>query len=79
MARTPPSVSPCTPATPLNAMAVNLGYNQGRWEVFRNACGPVRALRKSAEEAGHVLPSSPLDPLCKSCVAYHIKGMCNEA
>ena len=63
----------------LNAMAFNVGYKQGRWEVFRNACGPVRALQKSAEEAGHVLPSSPLDPSFKICVAYHMKGMCNDA
>ena len=28
---------------------------------------------------GHVFPSSPLYPSCKSCVAYHMKGMCNEA
>ena len=77
--RTPPSVSPVTPAAPLNAMAFNVGYKQGRWEVFRNECGPVRALQKSAEEAGHVLSSSPLDLSCKSCVAYHMKGMCNEA
>ena len=60
--RTPPSVSPGTPATSLNAMAFNVGYKQGRGEVFRNACGPVRALQKSAEEAGHVLLSSPLGP-----------------
>ena len=58
--RTPPSVSPVTPAAPLNAMAFNVGYKKGWWEVFRNACGPVRALQKSAEEAGHVLPSSPI-------------------
>ena len=63
----------------MNAMEFNMGYKQGPWEVFRNACGPVRALQKSAEEAGHVLTSSPLDPSCKSCVAYHMKGMCNEA
>ena len=70
---------PIAPAAPLNAMAFNVGYKQGQWEIFRNACGPVRALRKSAEEAGHVLPSSPLDLSCKSCVAYHMKVMCNEA
>ena len=35
--------------------------------------------KKSAEEAGCVFTSSPLDPSCKSCVAYHMKGMCNEA
>ena len=28
--RTPPSVSPGTPASPLNAMAFNMGYKQGR-------------------------------------------------
>ena len=72
-------MSPGTLAAPLNAMAFNLGYKQGRWGVFCNACGPVRALQKSAKEAGHVLPSSPLDPSCKSCVAYHMKGICNEA
>ena len=76
---TPPYVSLGTLTTPLKAMAFNLGYNQGRWEVFCNACGTVRALRKSAEEAGHIFPPSPLDPLCKICVAYHMKGMCNEA
>ena len=78
-ARAPPHVSPGTPATSLNAMAFNLGYKQGRWEMFCNACGPVRVLQKSAEEASHVLPPSPLDPSCKSCVTYHMKGMCNEA
>ena len=36
-------------------------------------------LQKSAEEAGHVLPPSLLDPSCKICVAYHMKGMYNEA
>ena len=56
-------------------MAFNVGYKQGRWEVFRNVCGPFRALRKSAEEAGHVFPSSPLDPSHCPCLYPTLKAM----
>ena len=37
----------------------------------------MRLITRKASAAGVELPSSPLDPKCKACPAYHIKGMCN--
>ena len=37
----------------------------------------MRLITRKASTAGAELPSSPLDPKCKACPAYHIKGMCN--
>ena len=37
----------------------------------------MRIIKRKASAAGVELPSSPLDPKCKACLAYHIKGMCN--
>ena len=47
-----------------------------RWGAFRHA-GAMRLITHKARTAGFELPSSPLDPKCKACPAYHIKGMCN--
>ena len=35
------------------------------------------AQKRKASSAGVELPSSPVDPKCKACPAYHIKGVCN--
>ena len=37
----------------------------------------MRLITRKASAAGVELPSSPLDPKCKACPVYHIKGMCN--
>ena len=34
-------------------------------------------ITRKSSTAGLELPSWPLDPKCKVCPAYHIKGMCN--
>ena len=59
-----------------NAIAYNNGYLEERWDAFRHA-GAMRLITRKASTAGVELPSSPLDPKCKACPAYHIKGMCN--
>ena len=57
-----------------NAIAYNNGYLEERWGAFRHA-GAMRLITSKARSAGVELPSSPLDPKCKACPAYHIKGM----
>ena len=47
-----------------------------RWGLFRNA-GVMRLITQKASAAGIELPSLPVEPKCKACPAYHIKGMCN--
>ena len=37
----------------------------------------MRLITQKASLAGVKLPSSPVDPKCKACLAFHIKGMCN--
>ena len=34
-------------------------------------------ITRKASAAGVELPLLPLDPKCKACPSYHIKGMCN--
>ena len=41
------------------------------------ARGGYAANHAKVSAAGAELPSSPLDPKCKACPAYNIKGMCN--
>ena len=60
----------------LNAIDYNNNYLEDRWGAFRHA-GAMRLITRKASTAGVKLPSSPLDPKCKACPAYHIKGMCN--
>ena len=60
----------------LNQMAYNDAYVDGRWGLFRHA-GAMRNIVRAAKEAGNNLPVSPLDPTCRSCPAFHLKGMCN--
>ena len=59
-----------------NAIAYNNSYLEERWGAFRHA-GAMRLITRKASAAGVELPSSPLDPKCKACPAYHIIGMCN--
>ena len=47
-----------------------------RWGLFRNA-GVMRLITRKASAAGVKLPSLCVDPKCKACPAYQIKGMCN--
>ena len=47
-----------------------------RWGLFRHA-GAMRLITRKSSTAGVDLPLSPIDPKCKACPAYHIKGMCN--
>ena len=42
------------------------------------ARGAMRLITRKASAAGIELPSLPLDPKCKACPAYHIKGMCKK-
>ena len=60
----------------LNAMAYNNAYIEGRWGLFRHA-GAMRIITHKASLTGVYLPASPVDPTCKACPAFHIKGMCN--
>ena len=59
-----------------NAIAYNNAYVEDRWGAFRHA-GAMRLITRKASTAGVELTSSPLDPKCKACPAYHIKEMCN--
>ena len=60
----------------LNAMAYNTSYVDGRWGLFRNA-GRMRLITSKASLAGVKISASPIEPTCKACPAFHIKGMCN--
>ena len=59
-----------------NAIAYNNAYIEERWILFRHA-GEMRLITQKSSAEGVELPSSPVDPNCKACPAYHIKGMCN--
>ena len=59
-----------------NAIADNNANVEDRWGAFWHA-GAMRLITRKFNAAGVDLPSSPLDPKCKACTAYHIKGMCN--
>ena len=59
-----------------NAIAYNKAYVEDRWGAFRHA-GAMQLITRKASAAGVEIPSSPLDPKCKACPAYHIKGICN--
>ena len=59
-----------------NTIAYNNAYMEERWALFKHA-GAMRLITRKASAAGVELPSSPVDPKCKACPAYHIKGMCN--
>ena len=37
----------------------------------------MRPITCKASLAGVEVPASPLDPKCKACRAFYIKGMCN--
>ena len=43
---------------------------------FQHA-GAMRLITRKASLAGVKLPSFPVDPKCKACPAFRIKGMCN--
>ena len=47
-----------------------------RWGLFRHT-GAMRLFTQKASAAGVDIPLSPVDPKCKACPAYHIKGVCN--
>ena len=51
----------------------NNAYVEDRWGAFRHA-GAMRLITRKASAAVVEVPSSPLDPKCKSFPAYHIKG-----
>ena len=59
-----------------NAIAYNSAYVEGRWGLFRHA-GAMRIITCKASLVGVELPASPVDPNCKACPAFHIKGICN--
>ena len=49
---------------------------EGRWGLFWHA-GAMRLITRKSSLAGVEIPTSPVDPKCKACPAFHIKGMCN--
>ena len=49
-------------------MAYNIAYVEGRWGLFRHA-GAMQLITRKA--------SLPVDPKCKACPTFHIKGICN--
>ena len=49
---------------------------EGRWSLFRHA-GEMKLITRKASLEGVDLPASPVDPNCKACPAFHIKGICN--
>ena len=51
-------------------------YAEGRWGLFWHA-GAMRLITRKASLSSVELPSSPVDPKCKACPTFHIKGMCN--
>ena len=57
-------------------MAYNNANVEGRWGLFRHA-GAMRLITHKASLAGVELPASSVEPDCKACPAFHIKGMCN--
>ena len=59
-----------------NAIAYNNAYVEDIWNLFRHA-GAMRLITQKTNSAGVELPSSPVDPKCKACPAYHIKGVRN--
>ena len=60
----------------LNSMAYNNAYADGRWGLFRHA-GAMRLITCKASLAGVVLITLSIEPICKACPTFHIKGTCN--
>ena len=60
----------------LNAMSYNNAYVEGRWGLFWHS-GAMRLITCKASLAGVKLPTLPVEPNCKACLAFHIKRMCN--
>ena len=54
----------------------NNAYVEGRWGLFRNA-GATRLITCKASLASVKLPALLVDPKCKACPTFHIKGMCS--
>ena len=61
----------------LNAMAYNNAFVERRWGLFRHA-GAMRLITCKANLAGVKLPALPVEPTCKVCFIFHIKGMRNR-
>ena len=59
-----------------NTIAYNNAYVEWRWGLFWHA-GEMRLITRKASLADVEIPSSPVDPKCKACPAFHTKGMCN--
>ena len=57
-------------------MEYNNAYVEGRWGIFRNV-GAIRLITCKASLANIELLASSVEPNCKACPAFHIKGMCN--
>ena len=61
--------------TPTNTICRNLNYRQ---EVFGRFAVLARRVREVLVAAPNPPPLSPHDNTCQMCVAYHVKGMCND-
>ena len=59
-----------------NSMAYNNAYVDGRWGLFCHV-GAMQLITYKASLAGINMPASPVEPNCKACPAFHIKGVCN--
>ena len=57
-------------------MAYNNTYVEGRLGLFRHA-GAMQLINFKASLAGVELPMSMVEPNCKACPAFRIKGMFN--
>ena len=60
----------------INSMAYNNAYVEGRWGLFRHA-EAMRLITRKASLSGIDIPASPVDPNCKACPSFRIKGICN--
>ena len=57
-------------------MAYNNTYVEERWGLFGHA-GAMRLITLKDSLAGVELPVLPVEPHCKACPTFYIKGMCN--
>ena len=57
-------------------MAYNNTYVDGQWGLSRHA-GAMRIITCKTSLAGVKIPESQIEPTCKACPTFHIKGMCN--
>ena len=60
----------------LNSMVYNNVYVYGRWGLFRHS-EAMRIITRKESLSGVEIPASSIEPKCKACPAFHVKGVCN--